>query len=68
MNMLKLGRVPEAVPLLETLVKDPSLGYYSMLAYYRLQSIPKAKLPDGIEQRLGLKRGEANGTPSASSV
>ncbi len=59
MSLVKLGRNQEAIPLLQTLVRDPAIGYYSVLSFYRLLSIPGAKLPTGIETRLGLKKSES---------
>ena len=56
MSLLRLGRTNEAVPIFQKLVRDPSIGYYAMLSYYRLTSIPGAKMPPGIEVRLGLKK------------
>jgi soluble lytic murein transglycosylase len=67
MSLLKLGRNQEAVPIFQNLVKDPAIGYYSILSFYRLLSIPDAKLPPGIEVRLGLKKSDAAGTPSTPS-
>lgn len=63
MSLLKMGRQSEAVPLFQSLVRDPAIGYYAVLSYYRLTSIPGAKLPSGIETRLGLKKSsEKDGT------
>ncbi len=61
MSLVKLGRSQEAVPLFQGLVKDPAIGYYSILAFYRLLAIPNAKFPPGIEVRLGLKKTDASG-------
>ena len=58
MSHLKMGKAQESIPLFQKLASDPSLGYYAMLAYYRLLSIPGAKLPVEVESRLGIKRGE----------
>ncbi|HVK62077.1 MAG TPA: transglycosylase SLT domain-containing protein, partial [Bdellovibrionales bacterium] len=58
MSLLKLGRNQEAIPILQGLVRDPAIGYYSVLSFYRLLSVPGAKLPTGIETRLGLKKTE----------
>ena len=63
--MLRLGRTNEALPIFQKLVHDPSLGYYSMLSYYRLASIPGAKMPIGVEVRLGLKK-PGEGTEAAT--
>ena len=59
MSLVKLGRSTEAIPILQKLVRDPALGYYSMLAYYRLGSVPGAKIPAIVEIRLGLKKADA---------
>jgi soluble lytic murein transglycosylase len=56
MSLMKMGKTDEAIPILQKLVRDPAIGYYSVLAYYRLQSLPSAPLPAGIETRLGLKK------------
>ena len=65
MSLVKLSRSPEAVPIFQGLVKDPAIGYYSILAFYRLLAIPDAKLPAGVEVRLGLKKTDANGATIA---
>lgn len=39
MSLLKLGRQSEAKRLFEKLARDPGLGYYALVAYYRLQSL-----------------------------
>jgi soluble lytic murein transglycosylase len=67
MSLLKLGRNQDAVPIFQGLVKDPAIGYYSILAFYRLLAIPNAKLPAGVEVRLGLKKTDASGAPIAPS-
>jgi soluble lytic murein transglycosylase len=59
MSLVKMNKTTEAIPLLQHLVRDPAIGYYSVLAYYRLRSLPGAPFPPGIESRLGLKN---NGT------
>lgn len=72
MSLLKMGKSSEAVPLFQALIRDPAIGYYSVSAYYRLQSIPGAGLPPGIETRLGLKKTavtpEATAAPSAEEL
>lgn len=67
MSLLKQSKTVESVPLFQQLVRDPSLGYYSVLAYYRLLAIPGAKLPAGIESRLGLKKVETTQVAAAPS-
>ena len=67
MSLLKLGRNQEAIPILQKLVRDPAIGYYSILSFYRLLSVPGAKLPPGIEVRLGLKTTDATGALVAPS-
>jgi soluble lytic murein transglycosylase len=67
MSLVKLGRPQEAVPLFQGLVKDPAIGYYSILAFYRLLAIPDAKFPPGVEVRLGLKKTDASGATLAPS-
>ncbi len=39
MALMQLGRSKEAVERLRELVKDPSIDYYSILAWYRLRSL-----------------------------
>jgi soluble lytic murein transglycosylase len=56
MSIMKMGKVQDAIPIFQKLVRDPALGYYSMLAYYRLSALPGAQVPAGIEVRLGLKK------------
>jgi soluble lytic murein transglycosylase len=58
MCLLKLGRNPEAITQLQTLVRDPSLGFYAVLSYYRLTQIPGGTLPPGVEVRLGIKKAD----------
>jgi len=65
MSLMKLGRNADAVPIFQSLVKDPAIGYYSILAFYRLLAIPDAKLPAGVEVRLGLKKTDAKGATIA---
>lgn len=55
MALLRLGKEKEAVETLRDLMGDPSIDYYSVLAWYRLQSIPGIKLKDN-ELRLGFKQ------------
>jgi soluble lytic murein transglycosylase len=61
MSYMRLGQTGEAIPLFQQLVRDPSIGYYAIASYYRLLSIPGAKLPAGVEARLGLRKPETNG-------
>lgn len=65
MSLLKLGRNQEAVPIFQTLVRDPAIGYYSVLSFYRLLEVPGAQLPAGVEIRLGLKKTDASGAAVA---
>lgn len=65
MSHLKMGKSELAIPIFQKLARDPSLGYYSMLAYHRLRAIPDAKVPEEVETRLGLRRVE--GAPPAPS-
>lgn len=65
MSHLKMGKSELAIPIFQKLARDPSLGYYSMLAYHRLLAIPDAKVPEEVETRLGLRR--ADGAPPAPS-
>jgi soluble lytic murein transglycosylase len=64
MSLLKMGKTEQAVPVFQNLAKDPSFGYYAMLSYYRLVSIPGSKLPPGVESRLGLRKA---GDPNAAT-
>jgi soluble lytic murein transglycosylase len=70
MSLLKLGRKAEAISIFQSLVRDPAIGYYSILAYYRIQQTPGASLPLGVETRLGLKKGDSSlgGLPSEEEV
>ena len=61
MSLIRMGRASEAIPIFQKLVRDPAIGYYAMLSYYRLTSIPGAKMPAGIEVRLGLRKPGENG-------
>ncbi|MBN8541050.1 MAG: transglycosylase SLT domain-containing protein [Deltaproteobacteria bacterium] len=55
MAMLRLGKETEAVTVLRSLLKDPSIDYYAVLAWYRLKSIPSVKLTDA-EARIGFRQ------------
>lgn len=55
MAMLRLGRESEAVTVLRSLLKDPSVDYYAVLAWYRLKSIPSVKLTEA-ETRIGFRQ------------
>ncbi len=55
MSMLRLGREADAVAVLRGLLKDPSIDYYGVLAWYRLKSLPSVKLTDA-ESRLGFRQ------------
>ncbi len=61
MSLLKMGRNQDAVPIFQGLVRDPAIGYYSVLSFYRLLEIPGAKFPAGVEIRLGLKKTDSSG-------
>ncbi len=39
MSLLKLGKKDEARPIFQTLARDAGLGYYSVVAWYRLQAM-----------------------------
>ncbi|RYZ69544.1 MAG: lytic murein transglycosylase, partial [Proteobacteria bacterium] len=67
MSLMKLGRTQAAIPVFQNLVRDPAIGYYSVLAFYRLLSVPGAKLPPGIETRLGLKKAEGPNATAAAA-
>jgi soluble lytic murein transglycosylase len=56
MSLLKMGKAQESIPIFQTLARDPSLGYYSILAYYRLTAMPGAPIPATVETHFGLKR------------
>ncbi len=66
MSLVKLGRTQEATTLFQALVRDPAIGYYSVLSFYRILAIPGAKFPTGIETRLGLKKSEGAGAAAPS--
>ncbi len=69
MSLLKLGHAPEATVILQNLVRDPALGYYTLLAYERLKAIPNAKIPDEVDFRLGLKKPDAaTGAPKSAEA
>ena len=69
MSLLRQGKAQEAVPLFQKLVRDPAVGYYSLASYYRLSSIPQAKVPPGVEARFGLARKmEAGATPTEEEL
>lgn len=68
MSLLKLGRKQEAIPVLQKLAQDPALGYYAFLAYYRLQSLPDASIPNGVATVFGLKISPVQGTSLNSSI
>ena len=65
MSHLKMGKHDEAIPIFQKLARDPSIGYYAILSYYRLRSIPGATVPGEVEARWGLKKTE--GAPPAPS-
>jgi soluble lytic murein transglycosylase len=67
MSLLKMNRGQEAAPHFMALAKDPSIGYYALLSYYRLLAIPGVKIPQEVEARWGLKRGDA-ATPSEDEL
>lgn len=55
MALLRLNRDKEAVEIFRKLLRDPSIDYYAILAWYRLKSTPGVQLTDA-ENRLGAKR------------
>lgn len=67
-SLLKMGRAAEASTLLQSLARDPSIGYYAMLSYYRLLSLPGVKMPAEVDARLGLKRGDSGVGPSEEEL
>lgn len=68
MSQFKMGNVQAAIPQFQSLARDPAIGYYSVLSYYRLKSIPGAVLPAGVESRLGLKKSDSGDAAAAPSV
>jgi soluble lytic murein transglycosylase len=73
MSLLKLGRPEEARPLFQGLARDPSIGYYSVVAYYRLASLPgapvgKAKDEMGKKSDHPLAEGEVSPVPVVSEA
>lgn len=65
MSLIRMGRQKEAVPILQTLARDPALGYYAILAYYRLTSLPGASLPPSFETKFGLSQEELKAAAAA---
>lgn len=55
MALLRLNRDKEAVEIFRKLLRDPSIDYYAILAWYRLKTIPGVQLSD-LENRLGATR------------
>lgn len=55
MALLRLDRNKEAIDIFRGLLRDPSIDYYAILAWYRLKAIPGVQLTDA-ENRLGAKR------------
>jgi soluble lytic murein transglycosylase len=56
MALLRLGnRDKEAVEIFRKLLRDPSIDYYAILAWYRLKAIPGVQLTEA-ENRLGSVR------------
>lgn len=53
--LLRLGREKEAVELFRRLIRDPSIDYYAILAWYRLKAIPGVQMTDA-EMRLGFRK------------
>lgn len=69
MSLLRMGKKPEAAVLFQELVRDPALGFYAVASYYRLLSIPDAKVPTSVEIRLGLRKaGEGGGALSEEEM
>jgi soluble lytic murein transglycosylase len=68
MSLLRMGKPAEAVTIFQTLARDPSTGYYALVAYQRLLATPGGSPPAGLEVRLGLKRQEATAAPTAEEL
>lgn len=69
MSLLKMGRAQEAIPVFQSLARDPSLGYYAILSYYRLAALDQAHVPPVVEMHFGLKHGEGGGAqPSEAEI
>ncbi len=60
MSLLKMGKQNEAIPVFQGLAVDPSLGYYAILSFYRLQSLPGTPVPLLADIHFGVKRPDAN--------
>jgi soluble lytic murein transglycosylase len=68
MSQLKMGKLDEAVKEFQALARDPAIGYYSLLAYYRILSIPGAKPAPGVEARLGMKKSDSGAAPTEEEL
>ena len=69
MSLLRMGKTKEALPILDKLARDPSVGYYALTAYYRILSIPGQKAPPGVDIRLGLrKKSDPGATPTEEEL
>ncbi len=68
MSLLRMGKPAEAVAIFQSLARDPSTGYYALVAYQRLLATPGGSLPAGLEVRLGLKRQESSAAPTAEEL
>lgn len=58
MSLLKLGREAEAKRLFEKIIVDPGLGYYSLVAFYRLEALGEKNAPKADSRVLA---GQASG-------
>ena len=68
MSQLKMGKLEEAVKEFQALARDPSIGYYALVAYYRILSIPGAKPDPGIESRFGMKKSDSGAPPTEEEL
>lgn len=70
MCLLRLGQSSEALPLLQTLARDPGYGFYGVLAHYRLtamSAVPTQAKPLLSEQELKrLVEADADTAPDES--
>ena len=68
MSLLKMEKKEEAINQLSALARDPAVGYYALLSYFRLQTIPGAKMPAGLEMHLGLKKSGTEVAPTEEEL
>ena len=63
MSLVRLERFTEARQILQTIAKDSSYGYYSMLANYRLESLPTTPAPaqtNAVKQVIAVAKADSN--------